>query len=165
MERHQKEAGFDAPRLARLSKVIQDDIEADRYDGCELIVGRGGTVVFHEQFGWADRGAGRRVERDQPFITMSIGKQFVVALLLNRIERGDLSLNTCVADVIPEFGARGKQRITMAHMLTHTAGLPAMLPPIPPEQVGSLEAVVAATCASLPECQPGERVNYSAIVA
>ncbi|HXQ23256.1 MAG TPA: serine hydrolase domain-containing protein [Candidatus Acidoferrales bacterium] len=158
-------SGFDTGRLGRLSQTIEQDVAAERYDGCELVVGRGGTVVYHQHFGWADRAAGRRVEKNQPFITMSIGKQFVVALVLNRIERGALALTTPVAEVIPEFGARGKARITIAQMLTHTAGMPAMLPPIPPELVGNLEAVVAATCAALPECLPGQRVNYSAIVA
>lgn len=158
--------GFDLERLQRLSEVIHADIEAERYDGCELVVGRGGNVAYHEHFGWADRAAGRRVQRDQVFVTMSVGKQFVVAVLLNRIERGDLSLTTRVADIIPEFGARGKERITIAQMLTHTAGLPATLPPmLPPDQLGNLEAVVAATCAAVPECLPGARVNYSAIVA
>ncbi len=156
---------FDAVRLERLSSVIRGDIEAERYDGCELIVGGDGGVVYHQHFGWADRAAGRRVEKDQPFFTMSTGKQFVVAVVLNRIERGELSLHTRVADVIPEFGARGKQRITIAQMLTHTAGMPAQLPPMPPELIGNLEAVVAATCAALPECLPGTRVNYSALVA
>jgi CubicO group peptidase (beta-lactamase class C family) len=160
-----KGTGFDAERLGRLSAVIQGDIDAERYDGCELLVGRGGTVVFHEPFGWADRAAQRRVERHQPFFTMSTGKQFVVALVLNRIERGDFAFTTPVADVIPEFGARGKHRITIKHMLTHTAGMPAMFPQLPPELVGNLEAVVAATCAVLPECLPGRRVNYSALVA
>jgi CubicO group peptidase (beta-lactamase class C family) len=163
--RNAREAGFDADRLARLSRAIEQDIEAERYDGCELIVGRGGRVACHERFGWADRAAGRHVEKDQPFITMSVGKQFVVTLILNRIEHGDLALTTPVAEIVPEFGARGKGRITIAHMLTHTAGMPAMLPPLPPEMLGNLDAVVAATCAALPECLPGERVNYSAIVA
>ena len=157
--------GFDPQRLQRVSDAIQRDIDAERYDGCELIVGRAGTVAYHEHFGWADRAARRPVESDQPFITMSVGKQFVVALILNRIERGELLLTTPVADVIPEFGVRGKQRITIAQMLTHTAGMPTMLPPMPPELVGNLEAVVAVTCAGLPECLPGTRVNYSAIVA
>lgn len=159
------DSGFDPIRLARLPAAIEADIDAPRYDGCELIVGRGGTVVFHDQFGWADRAAGRRVERDQVFVTMSIGKQFVVALVLNRIERGELSFSTRVAEIIPEFGARGKNRITIAQMLTHTAGMPAMLPQMPPELTGNLEAVVAATCAALPECRPGRRVSYSALVA
>ncbi len=160
-----KGTGFDAERLGRLSAGIQGDIDAERYDGCELIVGRSGKVVFHEQFGWADRAAQRRVEKNQAFFTMSTGKQFVVALVLNRIERGDFAFTTPVADVIPEFGAHGKQRINVKHMLTHTAGMPAMFPQLPPELIGNLEAVVAATCAVLPECLPGGRVNYSALVA
>ena len=69
--RNAREAGFDAERLARLTLAIEQDIEAERYDGCELIVGRGGRVAYHDRFGWADRAAGRRVEKDQPFITMS----------------------------------------------------------------------------------------------
>jgi CubicO group peptidase (beta-lactamase class C family) len=160
-----RQLGFAPDRLTWLSTAIQRDIEAERYDGCELIVGRHGRVAYHQQFGWADRAAGRRVEAGQPFVSMSIGKQFVVALVLNRIERGDLALTTPVADVIPEFGARGKSRITIAHMLTHTAGMPAMLPPMPVELTANLEAVVTVTCSLLPECLPGDRVSYSAVVA
>lgn len=166
MEGNPKEAGFDPQRLEQLTQVIQHDIDAERYDGCELMVGRSGTLAYHRWLGWADRAKGRSVEKNQVFVTMSIGKQFVVALILNRVERGALSLTTRVADVIPEFGARGKDRITIAQMLTHTAGMPAMVPAtIPPELTGNLEAVVAATCAASPECLPGRRVNYSAVVA
>lgn len=157
--------GFDPTRLARLGTAIRADIAAERYDGCEVIVGRGGTVAFHEAFGFADRAAGTAVTRDQVFVTMSIGKQFTVALILNRIERGELAFTTRVAEVIPEFGTRGKANITIAHLLTHTSGLPAMLPPMPLELAGSLEAVVQAVCASPVEFQPGTRVTYAVLVA
>ena len=95
---------------------------------------------------------------------MSVAKQFTAALVLERIERGQLALTTPVADVIPEFGARGKARITVAHLLTHTSGLPMMLPPMPLELAGDLSAVVAATAACMPEFEPGSRVSYCVIV-
>ena len=157
--------GFDPERLARVGGAISTDIQLERYDGAEIMVGRGGNVVLHEQFGWADRAGGRRIAKDQPFITMSAGKQFVSVLVLNRIERGDFSANTPVADLIPEFGAHGKKRITIAQVLTHTAGLTAMMPAIPPEAADKLDAMVMAACSALPECMPGKRVSYSAIVA
>ncbi|MFN8545402.1 MAG: serine hydrolase domain-containing protein [Candidatus Binatia bacterium] len=157
--------GFDPERLGRLGTVIRADIDAERYDGCELVVARGGTVAFHEHFGWADRAARRPVERDQAFFSMSVGKQFTVAMVLARIERGDFAFTTPVAEVIPEFAGRGKEQITVAHLLTHTGGVPALLPPMPPELTGSLEAVVAATCTVLLEHAPGTRVTYSVIVA
>ena len=160
-----RDAGFDPDRLERLAEAIQADVDAERYDGCELVVARGGEVGFHRQFGFADRATGRRVERAQPFVSMSIGKQLTVAAVFQRIERGDFGLATPVAELIPEFAQRGKGRITIAQLLTHTSGLPMMLPPMPLELAGNLEAVVQATCASLPEFRAGSRVSYCVLVA
>ena len=158
-----REAGFDPERLALLGRAIEADIDAERYDGCEVVVARGGLVAYHGTHGWADRAGRRRVERGQPFFTMSVGKQLTVALVLRCIEEGHFALTTPVAELLPAFGARGKARVTVGHLLTHTGGLPAMLPAtLAPELAGNLEAVVAATCESLIECLPGTRVTYAA---
>ncbi|HVJ67353.1 MAG TPA: serine hydrolase domain-containing protein, partial [Caulifigura sp.] len=45
--------------------------------------------------------------------------------ILREIERGRLLLDQPVFEVIPEFGVKGKQSITIRHLLTHTAGLEA----------------------------------------
>ena len=159
-------AGFDPGWLDRLGAAIERDIQAERYDGCELVVARGGRIGFHRQFGFADRAAGRRVAAAQPFVTMSLGKQFLVALVLQRIERGEFALTTRVADLIPAFAQRGKGRVTIAHVLTHTGGLPAMLPPgLALDQLASFPAMVDAACAAVLEFRPGSRVSYSALVA
>jgi CubicO group peptidase (beta-lactamase class C family) len=160
-----RDAGFDPDRLERLETAIEADVAAERYDGCEVVVARGGRVALHRQIGFADRAAGRPVAPAQPFVTMSIGKQLTVAATFQRIERGDFGLSTPVAEIVPEFGQRGKAAITVAHLLTHTGGLPMMLPPMPPELAGNLEAVVQATCASLPEFRAGSRVSYCVLVA
>jgi len=160
-----RDAGFDPERLERLATAIDHDIANERWDGCEVVVARGGLVAFHRQFGFADRAGRRKVAPAQPFVSMSIGKQLVVATVFQRIERGDFGLTTPVADLIPEFGQRGKTAITIAHLLTHTSGLPMMLPPMPLELAGSLDAVVQATCASLPEFRAGSRVSYCVLVA
>jgi CubicO group peptidase (beta-lactamase class C family) len=39
------------------------------------------------------------------------------------VDRGQLDFDAPIADVWPEFAAAGKERITTAHVLTHTAGL------------------------------------------
>jgi CubicO group peptidase (beta-lactamase class C family) len=160
-----RDAGFDPGRLDQLARVIDADVAAGRYDGCEMVVARDGKVAYHRQHGFADRVAGRRVEPQQPFVTMSIGKQLIVVAALQRMERGDFTLTTPVAEVIPEFGVRGKGHITVEHLLTHRSGLPMMLPPMPMELAGNLEAVVQATSASLLEFRPGSRVSYCVLVA
>lgn len=39
-------------------------------------------------------------------------------------DRGLFTYDTPVAEVWPEFGARGKQRVTIRHVLNHSAGVP-----------------------------------------
>jgi CubicO group peptidase (beta-lactamase class C family) len=159
------ELGFDEDRLARAGRAIEHDTESEQYDGAVLCVGRGGELAAFGAFGYADRAAGRLLKTDDVFVSFSIAKQLTVAVVLNRVERGDLSLTARVADVIPEFGCRGKENITLYQLLTHTAGLMFGVPPIDPLALGNLDAVVAATCASPVESVPGAKVHYSALVA
>jgi CubicO group peptidase (beta-lactamase class C family) len=82
-----------------------------------------------------------------------------------QIDRGALSLTTRAADIIPEFGSKGKQRITIAQLMTHTAGLSAGIPPIPFEMIGDQKTMVAAISQMGIEGIPGEKVNYSPMIA
>jgi CubicO group peptidase (beta-lactamase class C family) len=44
------------------------------------------------------------------------------------VEQGKLLISDRVADHLPEFGNRGKEAVRIHHLLTHTSGLPDMLP-------------------------------------
>jgi CubicO group peptidase (beta-lactamase class C family) len=55
---------------------------------------------------------------------LSAGKPVTAALTLSLWQAGELDLDTPVAELIPEFGAAGKERVTTRHLLTHTAGFP-----------------------------------------
>jgi CubicO group peptidase (beta-lactamase class C family) len=81
------------------------------------------------------------------------------------VDRGETCLNAPVSDIIPEFGARGKQRVTIGQLLSHSGGLPASFPAVPVEKIGDLDAVVAAVCDVGLEAVPGEEVSYSPIMA
>jgi CubicO group peptidase (beta-lactamase class C family) len=120
---------------------------------------------LHEAVGWADRAGRRRARTDDVFAVFSITKTLTTAAVLIRVDRGELALTTPVAEVLPEFGNRGKQRVTVAQLLSHTAGLAAGLPPLPIEQLGDLDAYVAAACRQPIEAIPGSTVHYSAITA
>ena len=60
--------------------------------------------------GWSDRAERREMQQDSGFLAMSIAKQLTVAIVLSRVERGDLSLTGRVADVIPEFASHPETR-------------------------------------------------------
>jgi CubicO group peptidase (beta-lactamase class C family) len=159
------DVAMDPDRLRRVTQAIRTDIDRGLYDGAQLAVGRRGRLVLNEAIGYADRAQGRMLRTDDVLVAFSISKQLVVAVLLSFVERGLLSLATPVADVLPEFGARGKGSITLHHLLTHTGGLMADVPMLPIEDLISLERFTAYVCASAPEAPPGQRVIYSKMAA
>ncbi|TMH27439.1 MAG: beta-lactamase family protein [Betaproteobacteria bacterium] len=140
---HAAALDFDPDRLGHLGNVISCDIAAQRYDGAVLAVSRGGKPVLTEAFGYAHRDSERRMKIDDVFVSFSVAKQLTHTLILNRIER---------------------ENITLFHVLTHTAGLTLKLPQMDPMQMGNLQATVAAACMSAAESVPGERVYYSGII-
>jgi CubicO group peptidase (beta-lactamase class C family) len=157
--------GFDATRLTRVGARVREDIEAGRYHGAALIAARRGEVVAEVVEGFADRQSGRPLNRDAVFATMSVAKQFTNVLALSMVERGVLRLHAPIAEWLPQFRAMGKEKINLFHLLTHTSGICAAMPEVGPEVRGNIEALTAYAAARPLESLPGERVNYSLIVA
>ena len=74
-------------------------------------------------------------------------------------------MRTPVAELVPEFAAEGKDKVTVGHLLTHTGGLNGGLFPVPAATQGDLSVVVEAACRATPSAPPGERVSYSSTLA
>jgi CubicO group peptidase (beta-lactamase class C family) len=158
--------GFDPGRLSRVKELMNRDIDGQMYDGAALAVARFGELALMETVGWADRENERPLKAEDVFFLMSITKTFTGCAVFQAVEKGLLTLTTNVCEVIPEFGIKGKQRVNVAHLLTHTGGmspdLPAMLPL---EHLGDLQAFVAAVCNDYLRAEPGSKVCYSPTIA
>ena len=159
------ELGIDPRRLRRVTDAIQQDIDNGVHDGAQIAIGRGGALVLNETIGYADRAAGRALQADDILIPFSISKQLVVAVVLSYVERGLLPLMLPVSEVLPEFGVRGKESVTLFHLLTHTGGVMADVPMLPAEELTDLKRFTDYVSASAPEAPPGQRVIYSKLAA
>jgi CubicO group peptidase (beta-lactamase class C family) len=73
-------------------------------------------------------------------------------------------LTTRVAEVIPEFKGKLKERVTVHHLFTHSSGMPSLFFPVPGNLLGNLQAVVGALCRIDLVATPGEKVLYSPLV-
>lgn len=106
-----------------------------------------------------------RLRDDGLFVVASITKPVVAMTVLSLVEEGLLSLSDRVARFVPAFGANGKQSITIRHLLTHTSGLPDMLPHNRAlrERNAPLDAFVEGTNAISPDFQPGRGVQYQSM--
>lgn len=159
------ESGLDPARLERVKEVVAADIEAELYDGAVVLAARHGHVALHEAIGFAERAGGRAARTDDVFHLFSVTKTFTAVSILRCVDRGEIQLTTPVAAVIPEFAAKGKQRVTIAQLLSHTGGIPADLPFIMPNLLGDTEAVALAVSNQALHAKPGGIVCYSPIGA
>ena len=80
---HLRALGFDPDRLGAALRSLEADVDARRCDGGTLVVGRRGRTALFETRGYADRERSRPLEPDDVFLSMSLGKQFTNALVLN----------------------------------------------------------------------------------
>ena len=154
--------GFDPERLGFLSAAVERDIAAGQYFGGVISIQRGGQPAFLKAFGHSSESKQRAVALDSVFSLFSVTKAFTNILVFQAIERGLLTLTTPIAKVIPEFGGGLRNRITVFHLLTHSAGLPSMFEARPGMYIDRMAEVIEAICvAALPIEAAGVRVDYA----
>jgi CubicO group peptidase (beta-lactamase class C family) len=67
-------------------------------------------------------------------------------------------------EYIPEFGAYGKEQITIRHLLLHRAGIPALSPDaVDLDRLSDREEVLAIMCEMRPISRPGQTLAYHAL--
>lgn len=105
------------------------------------------------------------VEPSQRFLVASITKPVVGMLALQLAECGSFGLNDRVLEYLPMFDCAALRRITIRHLLTHTCGLPDMLPENQElrKQHAPLQAYLDATATCQPEFPAGTDCRYSSM--
>lgn len=99
------------------------------------------------------------------FLVASITKPVVAMAVLRLLEQGQLSLNDRIVDLLPEFDAAPRRPMTVRHLLTHTSGLPDMLPNNRKlrQENRPLSAFFEGTCAVTLDFPPGHGVQYQSM--
>lgn len=112
--------------------------------------------------GMADARSGTPVGAGTLFFAASTAKGVASAVAHVLVERGELADDMRVADVWPEFGAHGKDDVTLRHVLMHTAGVPAPPYDTTVADLGDWDHMCAALAAAEPWWPPGTRFGYHA---
>lgn len=123
------EIGLDAERLERAYTFLQATVDRGDLPSAVLLVARHDTALPPRAFGRMGLTPDSPpAQPDTLFSIASITKPVVVSALLLLVERGEIRLDDPAWRYVPEFGNRGKQAVTLRHLMTHTSGLPDMLP-------------------------------------
>lgn len=143
--------------MEQTRRAVQAGNSEGLHLGGQVCVSQNCELLLEEAFG--------QVRAEEPMTSqhlmlwMSSSKPVAAVAIAQLWERGLLSLDDRVADHIPEFGARGKESITIRHLLTHTGGIRML-------EVGwpraSWEEIIAKICHGRlePRWVPGKTAGY-----
>ena len=101
------------------TQLIQKQVDAGTLESAVLHVQRGAEKFAHP--------FGKAGSVDAPFLLGSITKTMTATAAMVLADRGELRLSDPVMKFIPEFSEGARKDVTIAHLLTHTSGLPDQL--------------------------------------
>ncbi|OAI50517.1 hypothetical protein AYO44_17715, partial [Planctomycetaceae bacterium SCGC AG-212-F19] len=160
------EIGFIPARLQQAFDLLADWARKGRVPAAALCVGRKGKMVEPFLVGRQRPGEDAPLRKDGQFLIASITKPVAAATaVMLLVERGLVALQDPVGMHVPKFAANGKQEVRVLHLLTHTSGLPDMLPNNDKLRAAHkpLAAFIDETCALPLLFPPGTKVNYQSM--
>lgn len=143
--------------LDRLASLFAENFATHGELGASVCVWQDGREVLSLADGFKDRAKTEPWTAETMVLVWSATKGPASACLLHACQEHGVDLNTAVAEVWPEFAQAGKERVTIAELLSHRAGLPALWVEAPVLDHG---AVAAALAAAKPAWPLGEGHGY-----
>jgi CubicO group peptidase (beta-lactamase class C family) len=113
--------------------------------------------------GHADPEKTRPWERDTIINVYSTTKTMAALTALLLADRGVIDLHAPVARYWPEFAAGGKQDVTVAHLLSHSAGLSGWKEPIAKADFYDWDKCTSLLAEQEPFWAPGSKPGYHAV--
>ena len=131
--------------------------------GAAVAVFRRGRPVVDLWGGRRDVAQGLPWKRDTLVPVFSTSKGVAGLVLASLRSRGHLDYDVPVAKYWPEFGAHGKDEITVRQLLGHEAGLAVLDRPVRRSDLLDLNALAVTLADQRPAWAPGTRHGYHAI--
>lgn len=142
--------------------MLDERVETGAETGLQVAVHHRGALVADAVAGLADGRSGRRVTSRTLFFSFSAGKVMTSLIAHLLVRNGAVGYDTPLTDLWPEFGAHGKETATLRHVLTHSAGVPAMPRCIGPADLADWPRVCGAIAGAEPRWRPGTKTGYHA---
>ena len=150
-----------ASKLGRIDAAVEAAMAKGDCPGAVVVVVHDDKVIFRKAYGQrAKVPTPEAMTADSIFDMASLTKPIATATSIHvLIERGKLNLSDPVAKHWPEFGANGKDGITVEMCLLHTTGLTA--DNSINDYADGRATALAKVAALKPEVPPGTRFRYS----
>ncbi|WP_067977063.1 lipase LipE [Mycolicibacter icosiumassiliensis] len=132
-------SGIDPAAVERIWQAARHWYSGGLHPAIQLCLRHNGRVVLNRAIGhgWGNGPSDPAdaelipVSVDTPFCVYSTAKAITSTVMHMLAERGAFSLDDRVSDYLPDYGRHGKQRTTIRHVMTHSAGVPFATGPKP----------------------------------
>ena len=176
----------DGRRLEKdLDKIITDDIESGRVGGASATVMQDGKLVYKNCFGFRSLEEKKDLTDDTIFRLASMTKPITAVAVLIQAEKGKLSVDMPVAELLPDFlhmniakqsekfeiAGEAKKQITVEDLLAHKSGLGCMnagnkqMADMTAADKKSIKTAVEYYEGMALDFEPGDMAMYSAVAA
>lgn len=127
LERSQEEGWSVEPGFGPVADEFRSNFARGSELGASFSAVVEGRLVVDVWGGLAARTSSRPWQADTMQVIFSGTKGLVALCLLMLIDRGQLDIDLPVSAYWPEFGAEGKEGVTVRQVVTHSAGLPGFM--------------------------------------
>ncbi|MCB2204707.1 serine hydrolase [bacterium] len=147
--------------FAGVDALVRDKIAEHAFPGAQLAVICGSRVLYSRNYGALTYdSASPPVTSETLYDLASLTKVVATsAAVMRLVDEGRLALDSCVAYYLPEFGAHGKEHITIRNLLLHNSGLEAYR--LFYQHTSSGEVVLDSIMQAAPVYATGSRTVYS----
>ncbi|MFG6685898.1 glycoside hydrolase family 3 N-terminal domain-containing protein [Mariniflexile sp. HNIBRBA6329] len=116
--------GMDSKKLNKIDSLALKAIHGKMTPGIQLLVARKGKVIYNKSFGKHTYSGKEVVEFDDIYDVASLTKILAtLPLLMELEEKGEVTLDTKLSQILPSYKNSNKANITLKAMLSHYARL------------------------------------------
>jgi CubicO group peptidase (beta-lactamase class C family) len=156
--------GYCDDKFSAVKEAFANNFEQELEVGASFAATISGKFVIDIWGGYIDEAQTRPWEKDTILCVWSTTKVMTSICALMLIDRGLLDPDAPVAKYWPEFAQAGKTEVLIRHIMSHTAGLPAVdSMPLPVEAFNDWDRIVELLAAQKPWWESGKQWGYHAI--
>tara|TARA_A100001234_G_scaffold177801_1_gene159747 strand:- start:843 stop:3755 length:2913 start_codon:yes stop_codon:yes gene_type:complete len=121
--------GLDIKKLSKIDSIINYAIEKEMTPGAQILVAKNSKIIYDKSFGKLRYNKVSKTDNNTIYDLASLTKILVTTpIVINLVDRGVISLNTRLEEIISRYKTSNKSKISIKELLSGHAGLQAWIP-------------------------------------
>lgn len=160
MENDIQVKGYCEDRFASVKESFQENFRLGLEGGASFAATVDGEFVVDIWGGYADEAKTQPWERDTIVNVWSSTKVMTAICALMLVDRGQLNLDSPVANYWPEFAHDGKENMPVRYLFSHSSGLAGFDEVITPDKLYNWDYIIKILARQKPLWEPGTQSGY-----